>query len=124
MARRCRRSSLGRARRWDYVLTYTQWNRRHTDIGIATSTDLIHWTKHGPALLGEKYQQLSYKSASIVTRLDHGRLIAAKIQGRYWMYWGEVQVRLASSPDLIHWTPVEDASGNAVVLLRARPGLF
>jgi beta-1,2-mannosidase len=107
-----------------YVLAYTQWNRKSTDIGIATSTDLIHWTKHGPALIGKKYQSLSYKSASIVTRLDQGRLVAAKIQGKYWMYWGEVKVRLASSPDLIHWTPVEDASGNAVVLLAARPGLF
>src|SRR6201996_7907732 len=49
-----------------YVLAYTQWNRRSTDIGIATSTDLIHWTKEGPALVGEKYQHFDYKSASIV----------------------------------------------------------
>jgi predicted GH43/DUF377 family glycosyl hydrolase len=107
-----------------YVLTYTQWNRRATDIGIATSTDLIHWVKHGPALVGEKYQHFDYKSASIVTRLTGGRLIAAKIQGKYWMYWGEVQVRLATSPDLIHWTPVENSSGKAIVLLHNRPRHF
>ncbi len=107
-----------------YVLTYTQWNRQATDIGIATSTDLIHWTKHGPALVGEKYQHFDYKSASIVTRLTGGRLIAARIQGKYWMYWGEVQVRLATSPDLIRWTPVEDSSGKAVVLLHNRPRHF
>ena len=107
-----------------YVLTYTQWNRQATDIGIATSTDLIHWTKHGPALVGEKYQHFDYKSASIVTRLTGGRLIAVKIQGKYWMYWGEVQVRLATSPDLIHWTPVEDSSGKAIVLLHNRPRHF
>jgi beta-1,2-mannosidase len=107
-----------------YVLTYTQWNRQATDIGIATSTDLIHWTKHGPALVGEKYQHFDYKSASIVARLTDGRLIAARIQGKYWMYWGEVQVRLATSPDLIHWTPVEDPSGKAIVLLHNRPRHF
>jgi predicted GH43/DUF377 family glycosyl hydrolase len=107
-----------------YVLAYTQWNRKATDIGIATSTDLIHWTKHGPALVGEKYQHFDYKSASIVTRLTGGRLIAAKIRGKYWMYWGEVQVRLATSPDLIHWTPVEDSSGKAIVLLHNRPRHF
>jgi len=107
-----------------YVLGYTQWNRRSTDIGIATSTDLIHWTKEGPALVGEKYQHLDYKSASIVTRLKDGRLIAAKIHGKYWMYWGEIEVRLATSPDLIHWTPVEDSSGKPIVLLRRRPGHF
>jgi len=107
-----------------YVLAYTQWNRRSTDIGIATSTDLIHWTKEGPALLGDKYQHFDYKSASIVTQLQNGRLIAAKLQGKYWMYWGEIEVRLATSPDLIHWTPVEDSSGKPIVLLRRRPGHF
>lgn len=107
-----------------YVLAYTQWNRHNTDIGIATSTDLIHWTKHGPALQGERYQNLDYKSASIVTKLSNGRLIAAKIRGRYWMYWGEIHVRLAVSPDLIHWTPVESSSGKTLVLLHNRPGHF
>src|SRR5438309_9973719 len=33
-----------------YVLTYTQWNRTKTDAAIATSRDLVHWTKQGPAL--------------------------------------------------------------------------
>jgi predicted GH43/DUF377 family glycosyl hydrolase len=107
-----------------YVLAYTQWNRHNTDIGIATSTDLIHWEKQGAALQGEKYQHLDYKSASIVTQLMHGRLIAARIDGKYWMYWGEVQVRLATSPDLVHWTPVENSSGKAMVLLHNRPGHF
>jgi predicted GH43/DUF377 family glycosyl hydrolase len=107
-----------------YVLAYTQWNRRATDIGIATSTDLIHWTKEGPALVGKKYQHFNYKSASIVTQLKNGRLIAAKLHGKYWMYWGEIEVRLATSPDLIHWTPVEGSSGKPIVLLRRRPGHF
>ncbi len=108
-----------------YVLTYTQWNRETYSIGVATSPDLVHWTKHGPAL-GETgaYAHLMYKSGGIVTRLEHGRLIAAKIHGKYWMYWGEIQVRVASSPDLIHWTPVESAPGKPMVVLERRPGLF
>jgi predicted GH43/DUF377 family glycosyl hydrolase len=108
-----------------YVLTYTQWNRRRTDAAIATSKDLVHWTKHGPALGTEgKYGSLSYKSAGIVTRLDGSRLVAAKIGGKYWMYWGEGTVRLATSRDLIHWTPVEDAGGEAVAVLARRKGRF
>ncbi|MGA2085543.1 MAG: pesticidal protein Cry15Aa, partial [Terracidiphilus sp.] len=47
-----------------------------------------------------------------------GRLIAAKIEGKYWMYWGEGSIRLANSPDLIHWTPIEDAQGAPIELLR------
>jgi predicted GH43/DUF377 family glycosyl hydrolase len=112
-----------------YVLTYTQWNRKSYSAGIATSPDLTHWTKHGPAFLtaaGGKYADLKYKSAGIVTRLDKdkGRLVAAKIDGKYWMYWGEITIRLATSTDLIHWTPIEDETGAPLVLLRQRPGHF
>jgi len=112
-----------------YVLTYTQWNRKTYSVGIATSRDLTHWTKHGPAFEraeGGKYADLKYKSAGIVTRLDaaKGRLIAAKINGKYWMYWGDGAIHLATSADLIRWTPVEDAAGAPLELLRPRAGHF
>lgn len=110
-----------------YVLTYTQWNRVTYSVGIASSTDLTHWTKHGPAFLtaaGGKYTHLQYKSAGIVTKLEKGRLLAAKVNGKYWMYWGEGTIRLATSDDLIHWTPVEDPGGKPVELLKPRSGHF
>lgn len=108
-----------------YVLTYTQWNRTTYTIGVATSPDLLHWSKHGPAL-GETgpYANLMYKSGGIVTKLVNGHLVAAKIHGKFWMYWGEIQVRVASSSDLIHWTPMERSPGKPVVVLENRPGLF
>jgi predicted GH43/DUF377 family glycosyl hydrolase len=112
-----------------YVLTYTQWNRKTYSVGIATSKDLLTWTKHGPAFGSEgKYADLKYKSAGILTRPEHGRLIAAKIRGMYWMYWGEIHIHLATSNDLIHWTPVETmvpgGRGDPIELLSARPGHF
>jgi predicted GH43/DUF377 family glycosyl hydrolase len=112
-----------------YVLTYTQWNRKTYSVGIATSPDLTHWTRYGPAFLtaaGGKYAHLKYKSAGIVTRLDpeKKRLIAAKIDSKYWMYWGEGAIHIATSNDLVHWTPVEDASGAPLELLRPRAGRF
>lgn len=112
-----------------YVMTYTQWNRQTYSVGIATSTDLKHWAKHGPAFLAGKagkYAQLRYKSAGMVSRVDRakGRLIAAKIQGQYWMYWGEGTIHLATSPDLIHWMPVENAASKPIELLRPRAGHF
>jgi predicted GH43/DUF377 family glycosyl hydrolase len=112
-----------------YVLTYTQWNRQTYSVGIATSRDLLHWTRHGPAFFtaaGGKYANLKYKSAGIVTRLDasKGRLIAATINGKFWMYWGEGAIHLATSPDLIQWTPVEDPQGAPIELLHPRPGHF
>jgi predicted GH43/DUF377 family glycosyl hydrolase len=108
-----------------YYVTYTQWNRKKTDTAIATSKDLVHWTKHGPVFGTEgKYGALSYKSAGIVTRVAGGRLIAARIGNKYWMYWGEGVVRLATSDDLIHWQPVEDERGEPVVVLGKRAGRF
>lgn len=110
-----------------YILTYTQWNRRTYSVGVATSPDLEHWTKYGPAFLhaeSGKYADLKYKSAGIVTTLQSGRLIAARIRGRYWMYWGEGAIHLATSTDLIHWTPLQDAHGEPVEVLRPRPRHF
>lgn len=108
-----------------YVLAYTQWNRKTYDVGIATSRDLLHWTKYGPAFGSTgKYAHLRYKSAGILTRLDGDRLVAAKVNGKYWMYWGEGHIGLAISNDLIHWTPVEDHQGNLRVLLAPRAGHF
>lgn len=108
-----------------YVLTYTQWNRKTYSIGVATSHDLLTWQKFGPAFgTAGKYAGLQYKSAGILTHLVRGRLIAARVNGRYWMYWGEIQVRLATSLDLVHWRPVEDAQGSPLILLAPRPGKF
>jgi predicted GH43/DUF377 family glycosyl hydrolase len=113
-----------------YVLTYTQWNRETYRVGIATSPDLHTWTKHGPAFGMGRYGALKYKSAGIVTEcVTKGRCVAAKIAtakggGHYWMYWGEGEIHLATSDDLVHWTPVEGADGQPNVLMRARPGRF
>lgn len=110
-----------------YVLTYTQWNRVTYSIGIATSKDLQHWTKYGPAFLGAangKYDTLKYKSGGIVTHLAGDRLLAARINGKYWMYWGEGAIHLATSSDLIHWTPVEGHNGAPIEVLTKRPGHF
>ena len=113
-----------------YVVTYTQWARDRATytVGIATSKDLKHWTKHGPAFdaaAHDRYKNFKYKSAAILTELRGGRLVAAQLHGKYWMYWGEIQIRLATSTDLIHWTPVLDpATYEPRILLAARAGHF
>lgn len=113
-----------------YVLTYTQWNRTTYSVGIATSPDLTHWTKHGPAFRATgKYGSLKYKSSGILTELVHAgspeaRPVAARLHGKFWMYWGEGAVSLATSPDLVHWTPVETAAGEPITLLAPRAGKF
>jgi len=43
--REASRTPASLKRRRNYVLTYTQWNRQTYSVGIATSPDLLHWTK-------------------------------------------------------------------------------
>ena len=39
------------------------------------------------------------------------RIIATRVAGKYWMYWGDQFIWAATSDDLINWTPVEMAAG-------------
>ncbi|MCE7988165.1 MAG: pesticidal protein Cry15Aa [Caldilinea sp. CFX5] len=117
-----------------FALYYTMWNHGNpvgtpvlARIGVATSWDLQQWSKHGPifaeAPVGNMLHQW-HKAASVVQAINDGQLVAAQINGRYWMYWGEHAVYLATSPDLIHWTPVLDADGALLQVIAPRPGKF
>lgn len=110
-----------------YVLTYTQWNRDVPRLAVATSRDLRKWEKYGPIFKDwkdGKYHNTESKSGAIVTELKEGKLTAAKIDGKYWMYYGVPHIWLATSEDLIHWQPVENHEGNRVPVLSPRPGYF
>ncbi len=110
-----------------YVLTYTQWNRDIPRLAVATSNDLVHWQKHGPAFAkaaGGKYLAVESKSGAIVARRQGDHLVAAKIDGKYWMYYGVPNIHLATSDNLTDWTPLEDDNGNMLNVLSPRPGYF
>ncbi len=107
-----------------YVMTYTQWNRKVALVATATSRDLLHWKKHGYAFAKANFDRRWSKSGSIVCRQEGDRLLATKIQGKYWMYWGEGHIYAATSDDLIDWKPLLDASGELIPLVDARPGKF
>jgi predicted GH43/DUF377 family glycosyl hydrolase len=110
-----------------YVLTYTQWNRQVPRLAVATSRDLIHWTKHGPAFAASrsgKYLNMESKSGAILARAAGDHLIATKVHGTYWMYFNVPEVLIATSDNLLDWTPLEDADGKLVKVLGPRPGYF
>lgn len=91
-----------------YVLTYTAFDGSVARLCVATSDDLVTWHKHGPAF-GEAGAGWWSKSGAIVCRRNGERLVAERINGRYWMYWGESDLYVATSADLIQWTPVMTA---------------
>jgi predicted GH43/DUF377 family glycosyl hydrolase len=107
-----------------YVLTYTQYNKKNVRLGLATSRDLKTWEKHGSAFAGTKYENLGTKSASVLHELKDGKLVATRINGSYWMFFGEQQVNAATSPDLVHWTPVDGPDGKLLAIMKPREGRF
>lgn len=108
-----------------YVITYTQWNRKTPRLAVATSHDLRTWTKEGAVFAGNpKFADIASKSGAIVTKQAGDHFVATKIDGKYWMYWGDTNIFMATSSDLKDWEPVVDAKGNLVPALQPRQGKF
>jgi predicted GH43/DUF377 family glycosyl hydrolase len=99
-----------------YYMTYTAFDGRTARLLVATSIDLLHWHKHGSVFADAyngKYSRSWSKSGSIVSRYLDGKIVATKVNGKYWMYWGDKDIWAATSDDLIHWTPVQEAASQA-----------
>ncbi|MBD5225571.1 MAG: hypothetical protein HDS68_06360 [Bacteroidales bacterium] len=110
-----------------YVMFYTQWNRDVARLAVATSKNLVDWEKHGPAFAEAydgRFKDTFSKSASIVTKLDGDRLVIAPIDGKYYMYWGEKFVNVATSDNLTDWTPMLDGNGELLHVMDTRDGYF
>lgn len=107
-----------------YILTYTSYDGKTARLCLASSTDLKNWVKHGLVLGEGKYRDTWSKSGAIVCRRQGDKLLAAKINGKYWMYWGDKNCYAATSADLIHWTPLETEKGSLKVIFGPRPGKF
>jgi predicted GH43/DUF377 family glycosyl hydrolase len=105
-----------------YVLTYTAFDGKTARLCLATSRDLVHWTKKGLVLNG-KYKDTWSKSGAIIARLENGRIVAHKVKGKYWMYFGDTHLFMVSSEDLIHWFPLEE-NGKLKPVLQPRQGYF
>ncbi|MBS3774430.1 MAG: hypothetical protein KGY70_04540 [Bacteroidales bacterium] len=110
-----------------YVMTYTQWNHKTPRLAVATSKDLENWTKHGPAFEDAyegKFNSMHTKSGAIVTKREGNHLIAQKLAGKYWMYWGVPKIYLATSENLTDWEPIVNEDGSLKPVLQPREGYF
>ncbi|WP_104381891.1 glycoside hydrolase family 130 protein [Sphingobacterium sp. HMA12] len=119
---------IAQAQDGTFVMFYTQWNRKVPRLGVATSSDLRNWTKHGPIFKKSaklpNLVDMAHKSASILTKLVGDRLIITQVNGKYWLYWGEHGVYGATSDNLIDWEPVVDKNGKLQAFITPREGYF
>ena len=110
-----------------YVVIYTAWNYKTPRLSVAFSKDLFHWQKKGPAFAkahNGKFLNEDSKSASMVTTVINGRQVLAKINGKYWMYWGEHIINLAWSDNLYDWYPLLNEKGALKAVATPRAGKF
>jgi predicted GH43/DUF377 family glycosyl hydrolase len=74
-----------------YIMTYTGYDGGRARLCIATSEDLIDWHKLGPVFRDDTWSK-------------SGAIVPAKIDGSYYMYFGDSSIKLAYSKDLKNWT--------------------
>jgi beta-1,2-mannosidase len=108
-----------------YIMTYTAYDGKVARLCLASSKDLKTWTKHGLVLNEERYKDLWSKSGAIVCKQEGNKLIAAKIKNKYWMYFGDTDLYIASSDDLIHWeVALNEETQKMISVLHPRMGYF
>ena len=74
-----------------YILTYTGYDGGKARLCIATSKDFAEWEKLGPVFKDDTWSK-------------SGAIVPAKIDNKYYMYFGDSSIKLAYSTDLKNWT--------------------
>jgi predicted GH43/DUF377 family glycosyl hydrolase len=108
-----------------YFLTYTAYDGKTARLCFAISNDLKNWQKMGPVVTTEKYINSWSKSGAVVVEQVQEKMVAKKINGLYWMYFGDTDLYMAFSKDLLHWEVLENQESNKMFsVLHPRPGYF
>ncbi|RLE72893.1 MAG: glycosidase [Thermoprotei archaeon] len=89
-----------------YYMTYTAYDKKVARLALARSKDLIHWEK-----LGIVFPEWGWSKS--------GAIIPVKINGYYWMYFGDSSIWIARSKDMVHWETDRDW-----IVLKPRRGYF
>lgn len=94
-----------------FYMAYTAYDGKVARLNIATSRDLEQWEKQGEAFQNKK----SNDHAMVIrdgrtTQIQRpkewsksGALFPEKINGKYWMLFGDNQIWLATSKDCLNW---------------------
>jgi predicted GH43/DUF377 family glycosyl hydrolase len=108
-----------------YFLTYTSYDGKVARLCGAFSKDLKSWEKIGPLFTSEKYLNTWSKSGALVSVQNGSKMVAKKIDGLYYMYFGDTDLFLATSKDLRHWDILENAETSVrLSVLKPRAGYF
>lgn len=90
-----------------FYMTYTGYDNTSARLCLATSQNLLNWTKDGP--LFPNWQDIAYSDIDVPSvRSNHSKSGAIVKEmasdGLYHMYWGDSSFYHATSSDLKNWT--------------------
>jgi predicted GH43/DUF377 family glycosyl hydrolase len=123
----CEDPRIVQAEKGTYYLMYTAYDGDKARLMVAVSQDLRHWIKKGHAFQKAyegKYVNQWSKSGAVICKYVNGNPVAKLIDGKYWMYWGDTNIFLATSTDLINWAPIEEHGGGLKIIFGPRKGKF
>jgi beta-1,2-mannobiose phosphorylase / 1,2-beta-oligomannan phosphorylase len=100
-----------------FYMAYAAYDGVSPRLSIATSKDLMIWKKYGPALKNFKFENvggefLKWQNGKFVRKTKVGEwsksggIFPRKIDGKYWMMFGEYKIWMATSDDLISWSVI------------------
>jgi predicted GH43/DUF377 family glycosyl hydrolase len=78
-----------------FYLTYTAYDGETARLALASSPDLKSWTKHGLVFPDSGWTK-------------SGAILSHKVNGKWWMYFGDTNIWIAHSDNLINWTALEE----------------
>jgi beta-1,2-mannobiose phosphorylase / 1,2-beta-oligomannan phosphorylase len=85
-----------------YYLTYTSWDGDKARLCLATSKDMNNWEKLGPLFPDFPPTNNWTKSGAILPE----KIKDGLFKDKYVMYFGDTNIWMAFSDDLIHWQPL------------------
>lgn len=91
-----------------FYMTYTGFDGKTARLCLATSTDLVNWTKYGPILPNVTDVEYRFNDPINAYRAREGwsksgAILDEPINGLYHMQFGDSFLLSANSTDLIHW---------------------
>ncbi|MDN3642546.1 glycoside hydrolase family 130 protein [Lutimonas halocynthiae] len=108
-----------------YIMTYTAYDGKTARLALASSTDLINWKKHGLVMKDASFKDFWSKAGAIIVEQQGNKMIAVKIDGYYWMYFGDTNLYMAYSKDLINWElAINNENDQMIKVLHPRQGYF
>lgn len=109
------------------------------ELAVASTRDMVTWTIHGRVFANvadcdrdviPEHAPWRFPHPGVATRLHGDRLVAARLNGRYFMYLnclstiGRECLCAAVSDNMVDWEIVRDAGGALIHPMPLRPGRF